>query len=46
MFFHLLSLVESSVSLPYHVPETKSIHDFFKRRPRIVCQGNAMALLK
>ncbi|XP_009701844.1 PREDICTED: claspin, partial [Cariama cristata] len=37
---------ESSVSLPYHVPETKSIHDFFKRRPRSVCQGNAMALLK
>ncbi|KFW05198.1 Claspin, partial [Fulmarus glacialis] len=37
---------ESSVSLPYHVPETKSIHDFFKRRPRPVCQGNAMALLK
>ncbi|KAM6045629.1 LOW QUALITY PROTEIN: claspin [Chlamydotis macqueenii] len=37
---------ESSVSLPYHVPETKSIHDFFKRRLRLVCQGNAMALLK
>ncbi|XP_010157320.1 PREDICTED: claspin, partial [Eurypyga helias] len=37
---------ESSVSLPYHVPETKSIHDYFKRRPRPVCQGNAMALLK
>ncbi|XP_065713449.1 claspin isoform X2 [Patagioenas fasciata] len=37
---------ESSVSLPYHVPETKSIHDFFKRRPRPICQGNAMALLK
>uniref|UniRef100_A0A8D0EP50 Claspin n=1 Tax=Strix occidentalis caurina TaxID=311401 RepID=A0A8D0EP50_STROC len=37
---------ESSVSLPYHVPETKSIHDFFRRRPRPLCQGNAMALLK
>ncbi|XP_065553895.1 claspin isoform X3 [Lathamus discolor] len=37
---------ESSVSLPYHVPEAKSVHDFFKRRPRPVCQGNAMALLK
>ncbi|XP_068773364.1 claspin isoform X3 [Struthio camelus] len=37
---------ESSLSLPYHVPETKSIHDFFKRRPRPVCQGNAMSLLK
>ncbi|XP_054658714.1 claspin [Grus americana] len=37
---------ETSVSLPYHVPETKSIHDFFKRRPRPLCHGNAMALLK
>ncbi|KAM6239791.1 claspin [Porphyrio hochstetteri] len=37
---------ETSVSLPYHVPEAKSIHDFFKCRPRPVCQGNAMALLK
>ncbi|XP_053854972.1 claspin isoform X3 [Vidua macroura] len=37
---------ESSVSLPYHVPEAKSVHDFFKSRPRPACQGNAMALLK
>ncbi|XP_057239510.1 claspin-like, partial [Malurus melanocephalus] len=37
---------ESSVSLPYHVPEAKTVHDFFKRRPRPACQGNAMALLK
>lgn len=37
---------ESSVSLPYHVPEAKSIHEFFKRRPRPMCEGNAMALLK
>ncbi|XP_074018031.1 claspin isoform X2 [Numenius arquata] len=37
---------ESSVSLPYHVPEAKSVHDFFKCRPRPVCRGNAMALLK
>ncbi|KFP82977.1 Claspin, partial [Acanthisitta chloris] len=37
---------ESSVSLPYHMPETKSIHDFYKRRPRPACQGSAMALLK
>ncbi|XP_017683761.1 PREDICTED: claspin isoform X3 [Lepidothrix coronata] len=37
---------ESSVSLPYHVPETRTIHDFYKRRPRPACQGNAMALLK
>ncbi|XP_068015437.1 claspin isoform X3 [Melanerpes formicivorus] len=37
---------ESSVSLPYHMPEAKSIHDFYKSRPRPLCQGNAMALLK
>ncbi|XP_074832479.1 claspin [Carettochelys insculpta] len=37
---------ESSLSLPYHMPETKSVHEFFKRRPRPVLQGNAMALLK
>ncbi|XP_028937326.1 claspin isoform X3 [Ornithorhynchus anatinus] len=37
---------ESSLSLPYHMPENKTIHDFFKRRPRPACQGNAMALLK
>ncbi|KAM4757643.1 claspin isoform 2-T3 [Cyanocitta cristata] len=39
-------LRESSVSLPYHVPEAKSVHDFFKHRLRPACQGNAMALLK
>ncbi|XP_066191564.1 claspin isoform X3 [Sylvia atricapilla] len=37
---------ESSLSLPYHVPEAKSVHEFFKRRSRPACQGNAMALLK
>ncbi|KYO48065.1 claspin [Alligator mississippiensis] len=37
---------ESCLSLPYYVPETKTIHEFFKRRPRPACQGNAMALLK
>ncbi|NXJ15535.1 CLSPN protein, partial [Odontophorus gujanensis] len=37
---------ESSVSLPYHMPEAKSVHEFFKRRSRPVCGGNAMALLK
>ncbi|XP_065600415.1 claspin [Cyrtonyx montezumae] len=37
---------ESSVSLPYHMPEAKSVHEFFKRRSRPVCEGNAMALLK
>ncbi|KAM8977391.1 claspin [Pelodytes ibericus] len=39
-------LRESSVSLPYHLPEPKTIHDFFKRRPRPACQGNAMQLIK
>ncbi|XP_043915897.1 claspin [Protopterus annectens] len=37
---------ESSLSLPYHLPEPKSIHDFFRRRPRPTCQGSAMNLLK
>ncbi|XP_068125196.1 claspin [Hyperolius riggenbachi] len=39
-------LRESSVSLPYHLPEPKSIHEFFKRRSRPFCQGNAMQLIK
>ncbi|XP_063810535.1 claspin isoform X3 [Pseudophryne corroboree] len=39
-------LRESAVSLPYHLPEPKTIHDFFKRRSRPVCQGNAMQLIK
>ncbi|XP_053562979.1 claspin [Bombina bombina] len=39
-------LRESSVSLPYHLPEPKTIHDFFKRRPRPICQGTAMQLIK
>ncbi|CAH2221961.1 claspin isoform X1 [Pelobates cultripes] len=37
---------ESSVSLPYHLPEPKTIHDFFKRRARPTCQGSAMQLIK
>ncbi|XP_012620695.1 claspin isoform X1 [Microcebus murinus] len=37
---------ESALNLPYHMPENKTIHDFFKRKPRPICQGNAMALLK
>ncbi|XP_046324984.1 claspin [Marmota monax] len=37
---------ESALNLPYHMPENKTIHDFFKRKPRPTCQGNAMALLK
>ncbi|XP_075460687.1 claspin isoform X2 [Ascaphus truei] len=36
----------SSVSLPYHLPEPKTIHDFYKRRPRPACQGSAMQLIK
>ncbi|KAL2080367.1 hypothetical protein ACEWY4_024160 [Coilia grayii] len=35
---------ESSVGLPYHLPEPKSIHEFFKKRARP--QGPGMALLK
>ncbi|XP_010643553.1 claspin isoform X2 [Fukomys damarensis] len=37
---------ESALNLPYHMPESKTIHDFFKCKPRPTCQGNAMALLK
>uniref|UniRef100_A0A8C2YEV3 Claspin n=1 Tax=Coturnix japonica TaxID=93934 RepID=A0A8C2YEV3_COTJA len=37
---------ESSVSLPYHMPEAKSVCEFYKRRSRPVYEGNAMALLK
>ncbi|KAM6172464.1 claspin [Erethizon dorsatum] len=37
---------ESALNLPYHMPENKTIHDFYKRKPRPTCQGNAMALLK
>ncbi|XP_060061832.1 claspin [Erinaceus europaeus] len=37
---------ESALNLPYHMPENKTIHDFFKRKPRPTCQGSAMSLLK
>nr|XP_002720736.2 claspin [Oryctolagus cuniculus] len=37
---------ESALNLPYHMPENKTIHDFFKRKPRPTCQGNPMTLLK
>ncbi|XP_045440812.1 claspin isoform X2 [Pipistrellus kuhlii] len=37
---------ESALNLPYHMPENKTIHDFYKRKPRPTWQGNAMALLK
>ncbi|XP_043073413.1 claspin isoform X2 [Puntigrus tetrazona] len=35
---------ESMLNLPYYMPEPKSIHQFFKKRPRH--EGPAMALLK
>uniref|UniRef100_S4RP16 Claspin n=1 Tax=Petromyzon marinus TaxID=7757 RepID=S4RP16_PETMA len=35
---------ESNMSLPYHLPEPRSVHDFFKRRP--LPAGDAMSLLK
>nr|XP_003471446.2 claspin [Cavia porcellus] len=37
---------ESALNLPYHIPANKTVHDFFKCKPRPTCQGNAMALLK
>lgn len=39
-----LCLLESMLALPYHVPEPKTIEQFFKKRARPV--GPAMALLK
>lgn len=39
-------LREANLSLPYHLPEPQTIHDFFKKRPRPACQGSAMSLLK
>ncbi|XP_069752245.1 claspin [Narcine bancroftii] len=39
-------LREANLSLPYHLPEPKTIHDFFKKRHRPVCQGSVMSLLK
>lgn len=35
---------ESSLGLPYHIPEPKTIQQFYRRRARP--QGPAMALLK
>ncbi|XP_054855388.1 claspin [Eublepharis macularius] len=37
---------EASLSLPYHLPEAKSVHEFFKRKPRPAFHGNAITLLK
>ncbi|XP_062818333.1 claspin [Anolis carolinensis] len=39
-------LREAAVSLPYHLPEAKSVHEFFRRKPRPSFQGSAMTLLK
>ncbi|XP_067316684.1 claspin isoform X1 [Anolis sagrei] len=39
-------LREAAVSLPYHLPEAKSVHEFFRRKPRPAFQGSAMTLLK
>lgn len=36
--------VESTLGLPYHVPEPKTLDQFFKKRARP--EGSAMALLK
>lgn len=36
--------VESTLGLPYHIPEPKTIDQFFKKRARP--EGPAMALLK
>ncbi|KAL8176869.1 UNVERIFIED_CONTAM: hypothetical protein K2H54_039600, partial [Gekko kuhli] len=37
---------EASISLPYHLPEAKSVRDFFKCKPRPAFQGSAMTLIK
>ncbi|XP_048358007.1 claspin isoform X2 [Sphaerodactylus townsendi] len=37
---------EANLSLPYHLPEAKSVHEFFKCKPRPVFHGSAMTLLK
>uniref|UniRef100_A0A286XJU2 Claspin n=1 Tax=Cavia porcellus TaxID=10141 RepID=A0A286XJU2_CAVPO len=37
---------QSALNLPYHIPANKTVHDFFKCKPRPTCQGNATALLK
>ncbi|XP_051892360.1 claspin [Pristis pectinata] len=39
-------LREANLSLPYHLPEPQTIHDFYMKRPRPACQGSAMSLLK
>ncbi|XP_063168151.1 claspin [Candoia aspera] len=37
---------EAAMPLPYHLPETKSVQEFFKHKPRPSFQGSAMTLLK
>lgn len=41
---HSTVFVESTLGLPYHIPEPKTIDQFFKKRARP--EGPAMALLK
>ncbi|ETE67382.1 Claspin, partial [Ophiophagus hannah] len=38
--------VEAAMTLPYHLPEAKSVQEFFKHKPRPSFQGSAMTLLK
>ncbi|XP_070619970.1 claspin isoform X2 [Erythrolamprus reginae] len=37
---------ETAMTLPYHLPEAKSVQEFFKHKPRPSFQGSAMTLLK
>ncbi|XP_032083000.1 claspin isoform X2 [Thamnophis elegans] len=37
---------EAAMTLPYHLPEAKSVQEFFKHKPRPSFQGSAMTLLK
>ncbi|XP_058052287.1 claspin isoform X2 [Ahaetulla prasina] len=37
---------EAAMTLPYHLPEAKSVQEFFKHKPRPYFQGSAMTLLK
>lgn len=41
---HSSAFLESSLGLPYHIPEPKTIDQFFKKRARP--EGPVMALLK
>ncbi|XP_029141562.1 claspin [Protobothrops mucrosquamatus] len=37
---------EAAMTLPYYLPEAKSVQEFFKHKPRPSFQGSAMTLLK